>query len=70
MGDSRMVTNESQKVWRERLATVGIVLVLTFAIGLVRSSGVTKEMIWDWLATSAALSIGLIAGKAIMQRYG
>ena len=60
----------TQKVWREYLATVAIVLVLTFLIGLVRSRSVNKEMIWDWLATSAALSLGLCAGRAIMRRCG
>ena len=61
---------ETQKVWKEYLAMIVIVLVLTFLIGLVRSKSVNSEMIWDWLATSTALSVGLCAGRAIMKRYG
>ena len=59
----------SQKMWKEYLATIAIVLVLTFLIGLVRSRSVNKEMIWDWLGTSAALSVGLCTGRALMRRY-
>jgi hypothetical protein len=63
-------TGVTRKAVEEGLTTVAIVLVITFLRGLVRSKGVSKEMIWDWLATSAALSVGLFAARAIVSRYG
>jgi hypothetical protein len=55
---------------REYVATAAIVFVITFLMGLMRSKGVTREMIVDCLASSAALSLGLFAGRALWRRFG
>ncbi len=51
------------------LLTVAIVFAITFLIGLARTKQVSKEMMWDWLATSTALSIGICTGWAIRRRF-
>ena len=55
---------------RDYLAMVAIVFAITFLIILARTKQVTEGMIWDWLAESTALSVGISAGWAIWRRYG